>query len=349
MSNISARLLLWVTPAVILALCLTLRAIDPPLLQDARHRVFDTYQRLKPRAYQELPVVVVDIDDRSLSELGQWPWPRSLLAKLVTTLTEYGAATIVFDAVFSEPDRTSPANLLRYLPENKKGKALRAAFTALPSHDDLFVDALSRNLVVTGFALTQDPPGPRPMHKAGIAVAGKDPKHLLPGFSGAVINLPAIEQAARGNAAMNLIPERDGIVRRIPLLLKLRETLYPSLAIEGLRVAQGATTFIVKASGASSEASFGEHTGFVEVKVGEFTTPTDAAGRVWLYETVRTKRRTVPAWNVLGGQPNLPRINGAIVLIGTSAAGLSDLRTTALYPYVPGVELQAQVIEQILT
>lgn len=349
MSNISARLLLWGTPAIVLFLCLALRGLDPPSIQDARHRVFDTYQRLKPRIYQDLPVVVIDVDDRSLSELGQWPWPRSLLAKLVTTLTEYGASTIVFDAVFAEPDRTSPENLLQFLPDNKKGKALRSAFAALPSHDDLFADALSRNLVVTGFALTQGPPGPRPMHKAGIAVAGKDPKALLPEFSGAVVNLPIIEQAARGNAAMNMVPERDGIVRRVPLLLKLGETLYPSLAIEGLRVAQGATTFIVKASGASSEASYDGHTGFVEVKVGEFTTPTDAAGRIWLYETKRTKRRSIPAWRVLAGQKNLSRIDGAIVLIGTSAAALADLRTTPLYPYVPGVELQAQVIEQILT
>lgn len=343
------RSLVWVLPAILFAACLLLRLLDPPFVEDVRLRLFDSYQRFQPRDYADLPVRVIDIDDASLARLGQWPWPRTLLAELVKRVTGAGAAAIVFDTVFAEPDRTSPSRIIDRWPQNAPLDELRATLKTLPDHDELFAAAIARSNVVTGFAMTNGDAGRKPARKFGIASAGEDPRAFLPGYTDTVINLPGIERASRGNAAMNMIPERDGVVRRVPLLLRLGDQIYPTLAPEALRVAQDASTLIVKSVGASGEAGFGAKGGIVEVKIGQFTAPTDSLGRIWLYETRRTPQRTVPAWQVLDAGFDAARVAGAIVFVGTSAAGLLDLKTTALHPVVPGVELHAQAVEQILT
>jgi adenylate cyclase len=343
------RSLVWILPSILFAACLSLRLWDPVFVQDFRLRLFDAYQELKPRPYTDVPVRFVDIDDASLARFGQWPWPRTLLARLVNRLTEAGAATVVFDVVFAEPDRTSPSLIAAQWPNDERFRALRDTLKTLPNYDDLFAEAIAGSNVVAGFVTTGESSSRRPPRKFGIASAGQDPKPFLAAFPGAVLNLPVIERAARGNAAMNITPERDGVVRRIPLLVRLDDRIYPTLPAEALRVAQGASTFIVKNAGASGEAAFGTPSGIVEVRTGRFAAPTDSAGRVWLYETRPAPQRTVSAWQVLENKVAPGRLEGAIVFVGTSAAGLLDLKTTALHPAVAGATLQAQVVEQILT
>lgn len=104
----------WLQPALaalVLAVALLVRWFDPAILGDLRALVFDQYQRIAPRTYQPLPVKIVDIDDASIARLGQWPWPRSVIASLAAKLRAQGAAVVAFDVVFSEPDRTAPARV----------------------------------------------------------------------------------------------------------------------------------------------------------------------------------------------------------------------------------------------
>ena len=115
-----------------------------------------------------------------------------------------------------------------------------------------------------------------------------------------------------------------------------------------LRLAQGASTYVVKSSGASGEKAFGEKTGIVAVKVGDFEVPTEANGQMWIRFTPESKERYLPAWKVLNGEIGADALEGRILIIGTSAAGLLDLRATPLDASVPGVSLHAQAIEQIL-
>jgi len=337
-------------PLVILALLLGLRVWDPGATQQARWLVFDTYQRIKPRIYDpRLPVKIIDVDDDSLARHGQWPWPRPVMARLVETLARAGAAAIAFDIVFAEGDRSSPEEALKVWPQTREVIALRESVADLPSHDLMFAQTIAQAPVITGFVLTADEGPQRPAQKSSFAIAGDNPKPFVRAFKGAVLNLPEIEAAAPGNGAFNSTPEADSVVRRVPIVLRLGDTLYPSLAAEALRVAQGARTYLIKSSGASGVTAFGEHTGIDAIGIGQLKVRTDGEGLVMLHYTESMPERFIPAWKVLedGFDPNL--VAGQIIFVGTSAAGLQDLRATPLQRAVPGVEIHAQMIEQVLT
>src|SRR3989338_8812008 len=110
--NLIKNSLAFLVSFLILILAIMLRAINPPAVQEITFNVFDQFQRLSPRLYQDVPVRIIDLDEESLAKLGQWPWPRTLLAQMVERLSELGAAAIAFDIVFAEPDRTSPDQVL---------------------------------------------------------------------------------------------------------------------------------------------------------------------------------------------------------------------------------------------
>ena len=139
------------------------------------------------------------------------------------------------------------------------------------------------------------------------------------------------------------------MVRRVPIILRGGDALYPSLAAEALRVAQGATTYVVKASGASGELAFGQRTGIVAVRIGQLTVPTDSSGQVWVHFTPTEAARTIPAWKIFDGSVPADDVAGRILLIGTSAPGLFDLQSTPLETAVPGVQAHAQAIEGVFS
>ena len=337
-------------PLAVLVGFAAIRTGEPPVVEQARLLVFDTFMRLGPRAYDpSVPVRIVDLDDESLERLGQWPWPRNLVARLVDRLNELGAAVIAFDMVFAEPDRTSPGRMLAMWPSTPELDALRARADTLPDHDRILAEAIARANVVTGFVLTQGALTRAPAVKSSFAIAGDDPTPFVSHYPGAVVNLPEIEAAATGNGSFNNVADLDGVIRRVPLVFRLGDTLYPSLAAEALRVAQGARTYIVKSSGASGETGFGEHTGLNHIKIGRYVAPTDGQGAVWINYTGHKAERFISAWRVLQPDFDPGLVAQRIVLIGTSAAGLMDLRATPLNPVVPGVEVHAEIIEQILT
>ena len=188
-----------------------------------------------------------------------------------------------------------------------------------------------------------------PSPKATFAVAGDDPAMFVRRFTSAVANLAELEAGASGNGALNSTPDVDQVLRRVPVVLALHDELYPSLAAEALRVAQGVKTNVVKSSGASAVPAFGEHTGVSVVRIGEFAIPTDSEGRMWLYFSKHARARYIPAWTVLEDDFDPTSVAGQIVFVGTSGAGLHDIRATPLDPSTPGVEIHAQAIEQILS
>lgn len=338
------RLEIWITLGLLLlASIAALR--EPYLLVALRENVFDAYQRLRPRIYQPLPVRIVDIDDESLSRLGQWPWPRYRLGDLVMRLKQQGAAAIVFDMLFPEPDRTAPAQLLSRWPELAD---LPRARDRLADYDAMFASALRGSPSVTGFALVGHDSPAQPRRSAGFAVIGGDPLPFLLSFPGAVVSLPALEQAASGHGALNVEVAAGGVIRRVPLLMRLRETIYPSLAAEALRVAQGADTYVIKMAGAAGEESFGAKTGLTHLRIGRLTIPTDRNGGVWIYYTEPQPQRFIPAWQLLDGTADAAAIDGAIIIIGSTAVGLQDLHATPLATAYPGVAVHAEIIEQAL-
>lgn len=320
--------------AVLLGLVLVF-LLDPVPVQKVRHAVFDQYQRWQPRPYQQAPVRIVDLDEESLARIGQWPWPRTQVADLVTRLGHAGAAAVVFDVLFAEPDRTSPSQWLRgaQLPAE-----LAAGLAALPDHDAQLAKTLEHENVVLGFAAERSGREEGlPLGRFGLVQQGPSPLGFVPAFQGATRPLPLLEQAARGLGAMTFRPDADGVVRRVPLFISLGSELRPSLVAEALRVAQRTARYRL----ISGEA------GVQRVDIGRLQIPTTASGELWVHFTAPQPARSIPAWQVLDG--SAPALAGSIVLIGTSAQGLQDLRFSPLGGIIPGVEVHAQALEQVLT
>ncbi|MFG1376531.1 CHASE2 domain-containing protein [Xanthobacter autotrophicus] len=341
--------LYWLAVGGPLAAGLLVMGADPGPLADARNGLFDLYQRAAPRAYDpDLPVRVVDVDDASLARIGQWPWPRATVARLVEKLAASGAAAIAFDMVFAEPDRLDPAAVVGLLPEDVRAP-VQTALAGRESNDAILARALGESASVLGAVLTRGPAGAPYPAKWGIAAAGDDPLAFVPRFAGAVAPLPGLATAAKGIGALNWLPDRDQVVRRVPLLLALDGKLVPGLGAEALRVAQGATTYVVRASNASGDEGFGTKSGITAVKIGALDVPTDAQGEVRVRFTPTDPRRFLSAAAVLDGTVPKEELEGRIVLVGTSAAGLMDTRATPIDAAVAGVEIQAQLIEHMVT
>jgi adenylate cyclase len=318
-----------------------LRASDPQPLKLAREATFDQYQRIAPRAFENVPVRVIDIDEASLREFGQWPWPRDRMAALVNRLSEMGASAIAFDILFAEPDRMSPRTVVRDVAGIDP-----SLLRQLPDNDEIFARSIAGRPVVLGFGLSNEG-NYLPQVKAGFAFTGESPTAAAPRITAATPLRPQLEANAAGIGHISLNPgDPSAVVRTIPLFLSHGGQLYPNLALEALRVAQGASTYLL--AGAPDVPDT-----ITSFKIGDFVVPVTAAGELWLYVSPDRAERYVSAKHVLaaGGAPSelASAIEGSIVFVGTSAAGLQDIRTTALGQNVPGVSLQAQTIEQILS
>ncbi len=347
----------WLPLALLLMMAVAHLVIPEEFDQLSSLVAFDVYQRLAPRkAPPETPVLIVDIDEHSLKQVGQWPWPRTTLAQLVDKLRQAGAAVVAFDVLFSEPDRTSPQMLMSLLTDRGASEAdAKRLLASMQDPDTQFAEAIAAAPVVLGFSLTGTSGKGNPAIKAGFSWVGEpgaNPLSFVRSFPDAVSALPQLQKAASGNGFVNQISDWDNVVRRVPLLLRLGGRAVPSLAAEALRVGLGASTYIGRYSGAQAAQSFGENTGLNAIKIGPLEVPTDAKGQVAVHYTRPRPRdqdpRYISAGRILAGDFDPARIADRIVLIGSSAAGLNDLKATPLTPDMPGVEIHAQLIEQIL-
>ena len=320
------------TTATVCALALLAGVVGAPARAVMQNLVFDQYQRWKPRPYAfDQPVRIIAIDDELLKRLGQWPWPRERLAALVEALKRAGAAAIAFDFLFSEKDRAD------------------AGAPTAETPDSAFARAIDGAPVVLGSFVSDAPNGAGGSVKAGFVTAGDDATKFLTPSPGALAPLSELAQHAAGVGFLNWRPDSDRVVRRVPLILNVDGALHPSLAMEALRVAQGASTYIVKSSNASGETAFGEVYGVLAIRNGNLTIDTDAAGDIRVYFARPDPRRSIPAWKALAPGADLSDLRGSIVFVGASAALLSDIVATPLSPAMPGVEAHAQIVEQLLS
>jgi len=325
---------------LLLVALIPLRLADPRPLEELRLRTFDLYQLLRPRTQDGYPVVIVDIDEDSLKTIGQWPWPRTTVADLVNRITQMGPVAIGFDVVFAEPDRMSPAIAERSF--QGLDAQTRAKLDSLPSNDQVLADAIKQSRVVVGQA-GAGTPTPRPPGEAalqtGFAVLGPDPAPYLVTFPGLLRNVPAIEEAAAGRGLFSIDPEHDGIIRRVPVIMEAQGSLVPSLTMEMLRVVTQSGAILVRVNNA----------GVQSVAVPGLEVPTDEHGQLWVHFNKHDQARFVSAKDVLQGKVPADRFRGRLVLIGTSAIGLLDLKTTPVEAAMPGVEVHAQILESVLS
>jgi adenylate cyclase len=317
-----------------------LRIADPPPIEELRARTFDTFQVIKPRIKTAKPVTIVDIDEKSLAKFGQWPWPRTLVADMVTNLTTLGAVVIAFDIVFAEPDRLNPgtvADTLRYMDEITRNK-----LRALPSNDQNLADTIRRSRVVlgeTGLA-TVESKFDTTLPVTGFATLGEeDPQPFLFDFPGLLRNIRPLEEAAAGRGLITIKPARDGIIRRVPMMMRAQGATMPSLSFEVLRLLTSTPTILFKT----------EKAGIKSIGVKGLEIPTDHNGQLWVHFAHQDPSIYVSAADIVDGSVSLEKVSRKLVLIGTSAVGLNDIKTTPVSAAMPGVEIHAQVLESALT
>jgi len=300
-----------------------------------RHGLFDRYQRWQPRERVGDGVVIVEIDEPSLAELGQWPWPRQQVAQLVRQIAAQQPAVLGVDVLFVEPDRLSPQSLQPMLAE---AGIEPAQLARLPDSDAQLAAALQSLPSVLGVgalgeatALAQGTPY-RPM----ILQSGGDATRHAPPYAATLRSLESIDAAAAGHGVLNP-PADGGIVRRVPTLVSIHGELLPGLATEILRLLGGDGVLRVQLRPG----------GIASIAAGGLRIPTDADGSWWLHFSRWTERPSVSAVDLLRGRVPPDLLRGRVVLLGYTALGLQDTVHTPL-GLMPGVEVHAEALDNAI-
>lgn len=304
---------------------------DPGPLAALRLATFDAYQTWLPRERRSAPAVIIAVDDASLARIGQWPWPRDTVARLIARVAARNPASIGVDIIFAEPDRLSPERIADAL--HARDPAVADRLSQMQSNDAILAEAIKRAPVVLGIAGIDEVTAEGAPFAPARIVGPPAPLHR---YAGALRSLPGIDRAAAGHGLLNAEPER-GIVRRLPLVASIGDYPVFTLALESLRVATGEPLFTLK-----SDAR-----GLTHVAIGDFDVPVQADGSLWLHFTPHDPTRYVSAADVLEGREDPALIERKIALLGVTGVGLLDQQTTARGERMLGVEIHAQVIENI--
>ncbi len=344
---------------MVLAACLLFLSFEekPDLISALDTRGVDSMFRLRGAIPTTGRVVIVDIDEKSLAALGQWPWPRDTVARLVDSIGGAGARVVGFDVVFAEQDRSSPVNVLERMNKETPGSVMaeqleRTKGNPALDHDVLLGKAVSRSPSVLGYVfLLQDDglkdPLAFPFPSINIRTQPEniafDALSLIPAYR-AIINIPAVAQAT-SEGFFNFLPDATGMAHKVPLFMEMDNIPYPSLALEMVRIGEKLPEAILHVS----QLIRNGRQGILGVSIGERTIITDDYGQMTInYRGPIGSFPYLSAVDVLAGS-GVERLQDKYVLIGTTAAGLHDLRATPFSTIFPGVEIQATIIDNILS
>jgi len=307
---------------------------DMPVIGAMRLTWLDRYQEVSPRLRRSAPAVIVAIDETSLARFGQWPWPRDLVAKLFDGIAAARPAAIGVDLLFPEPDRLSPEWLASTISDADPRLAERLA--KLPRHDALLAGAIRAAPVALGIAGLESG---GPSEAAPITPSLQSNVESLKSlrhYPATLRSLPEIDAAARGHGLLSADTEA-GVVRRVPMVAMIGASPVLPLSLETLRVASGEPLFSVRGGAAGVEA----------VGIGDLGVPTQSDGRIWVHYTPHDADRFVSAAEVLEGQIETDRLERKLVLVGVTGLGLIDSQSTPLGDRMPGIEIHAQVLENV--
>lgn len=338
-------------PTILAGIVLTLLGAalsvwSPHLADSIEGKVYDTFLRSAPRHPAPGPITIVDLDETSLARLGQWPWPRYRIARLLERIREDGATAAGIDMVFAEPDRTSltplSGEILREFP------GTRIDLSGFPQEaldtDRTLAATLAGGPFVLGYQFDFETARGNacvlhPLRAAVLAGVGAGGADGLYDARGVICNLPALSKAAGSSGFINAAPDPDGVLRRVPLVIRHKGALYPNLAL----------ALYLRALGGDAVLETGPE-GVEALRLDGRRIPLDRHGN--LLVNFRGPHRTFPhlsAAAVLDGTADTGRLKGKIVLLGTTATGLMDIRTTPLEPVQPGVEIHANVLDNLLS
>jgi len=281
-------------------------------------------------------VIVIDIDEESLEELGQWPWPRNKIAQILENLTAAGIGVIGFDIVFAEVDQSSPHKVLN---------DFNITDNDAPNYDNIFNKVVSQTPTVLGYQFELEDKEFIKKEELNIPALiieknktnGED---MLINANGTILNHNSLQNSAYTSGFFNNIPDDNGIVRRVPMVIRYDDQLYPSLSLEIIRVSSGINKVFVNYSDLGVE----------NIQIGDFKIPTDRHGRLVINYRGPTKTfKYISALDIYNGTFDISDVEGKVAIVGTSAAGLNDLRAMPFESVYPGVEVHANAIDNILT
>lgn len=296
----------------------------------------DTYQRVSPIEMPdpEVPIVFAEIDEAALDFYGQWPWPRTELAKILINLYEQGAAVVALDTIQAEPDRTSPSMLAEKLGEVPEPLLNEYGYA---DWDEFFADVLSQTPTV--LALGADPNGdPDVQSPLSVASIGAEARTILPNFPGSAAPLPQFRQVAAGMGSVSILPDQDGLIRSMPMLMQSNGELFLSLSAETLRVAQEVSTVVTRAD---------DTWGMEALKIGGYELPLDRRGQYPLVFSALDKVQRVSLADLGSGQATLAP--GSLVVVGASALGLKDIHDSPVELATPGPLFHGAALVQAVT
>jgi signal transduction histidine kinase/CheY-like chemotaxis protein/HPt (histidine-containing phosphotransfer) domain-containing protein len=325
--------------------------VQPTFLESLQFKVYDFFLRAHPREKKSDVPVVVTLDEKTIQQFGQWPWPRYRVALLSEKIKRLGPASIGLDIMFPEPDRTSPVVFQKELLRDLK---VEVRVTGLPEdlkdNDQLLARVLQRGPFVLSYAflfhghstpLTSEPCHLNPLKAEMIKPSGgwNPADHLLNG-AGVICTLKVLSNAAKNSGFVNTLLDDDGVIRRTPLLVSYGGKLYPSLAVANLMHAMGTQNVTLRI----------KDDGSILMRLGQMVIPLDGSGCLWIrFGAPSTTIDRISAGDIMNDKIPAKRLKNKIVFLGTTAAGIGDRHTTPMRNNFPGVEIQATVVENILT
>jgi len=315
---------------------LALRMIDPGIVTELRVRGFDLVERVWPRANDSSRVAIVDIDEKSITQYGPWPWPRHLVAELVRRIAQGHPPVVGIDTVFAERDRLSPTEIARELPGLPPPVA--EALAQWPPGDRELAEAMAAVPTVLALVPTREENARSsgPISPSPIPLVGGDPTPFLKHYISLVQSQPDLRAAASAAGADAVEPDADGVVRRLALAVAHRQTIVPSFALEVVRVGGGEPAIVIDTG----------PLGIERIRIGSTTIPTDRRGRAIIH-FAPPLARYISASDVLDPAFDPTELRGKVILLGVAGIGVAGLRETPL-GLVRAVDLHAELIESIL-
>ncbi len=323
---------------ILLILLIALKVVNPSFVKSISFLSFDLYQKVFPLKKDDSNVVIIDIDEKSLGKFGQFPWSRSIFAKIIEKVNSAEPKAIGFDVFFTEKDKQSPEEIIK-------------AYNLVPTdvlnlqnikgHDEIFGEALANSnsvIAVLGSNVPSHSNYER-SSKARFLSKGGNPKNFTYTFPYSIGSLEKLEKSAKGLGSISFLDQSDGIIRSIPLLVRLNEKLFPTMGLEMLRVGEKQKNLFVELN----------EVGISKISSRPHKIISDPNGIIWIRYKKKQKDQYISASSVFDGKFEESKFKNKYVLIGASAQGLFDLVKTPLGgSTIPGVEVHANVIENIL-
>ena len=322
---------------VLLIFLIALKFINPSFIKSISYISFDLYQKVFPLEKRETDVIIIDIDEKSLGKFGQFPWSRSVFAKIIENVKVSEPKAIGFDIFFSEKDKQSPDEIIKaynLIPTDV------SELQNIKGHDEIFKEQLENSksiIAVLGSSVPSHGTHDRSA-KARFLSKGGDPKNFTYAYPYSIGSLEKLEKSAKGLGSISFLDQTDGIIRSLPLLVRFENKLYPTMGLEMIRVGSNQKNIYIEMN----------EIGINRISSRPHKIYSDPNGIVWIRYKKSLKSQYISASSVFDGKFDSARFKNKYVLIGASAQGLFDLVKTPLGVTIPGVEVHGNVIENIL-